>query len=400
MNKSIEQLLTISKKKTRNIIGLMSGTSLDGLDIALCSISGNGLQTEINLKQFITIPYCDKFRNELELISSKKNIDLQQLCIINTHIGIHYANLINEALHSWGIKNSEIDIIASHGQSIYHAPKQFHQKSDFHNSTLQIGDADQIAVITGITTISDFRQKHIAAGGEGAPLAAYGDYILFTNQNTNRILLNIGGISNCTYIPKNASFNEVICTDIGPGNKLIDSWVKNNYENLHYDEDALIAKSGKVNYALLNSLLSHSFFSLPVPKTTGPELFNLDFVIAAIEASNTKHLSNEDIISTLTAMSAIAIINQLEILIKNNNSNEIIVSGGGIHNPLIMEYLQNNFEQASFKTTADVNINPDAKEAILFAILANEMIAGDESTFGSGSISMPNISMGTISFPI
>ena len=187
MNVHLEKLYAISKKPIRKIIGLMSGTSLDGLDIALCSFEGSGLQTKIELQQFETIPFDEDFKNEIKSVFSKKNVDLEKLCLLNPWIALRHAGMVNACLQKWNIKNDDVDLIASHGQTIYHAPKTLHQQDKFDNATLQIGDGDHIAVATGIITISDFRQKHIAAGGEGAPLAVYGDYLIFGKPGEDRI---------------------------------------------------------------------------------------------------------------------------------------------------------------------------------------------------------------------
>ena len=260
MKSSIDQLYNISNKYSKRIIGLMSGTSLDGLDIALCDISGNGKDTSINLLNFTTIPYDDYFKNEITFIASKKEVELERVCMLNEAIARKHAAMINECLIKWGINHSSIDLIASHGQTIYHAPEIFHKKDYYKNATLQIGDGDHIATLTGIITISDFRQKHVAAGGEGAPLVSYGDYLLFSKDQTNKILLNIGGIANLTFIPANANFEDIISTDIGPGNTLMDKWIKREIPEMHFDNNGEMASKGKVNATLLNKMLSHPFF--------------------------------------------------------------------------------------------------------------------------------------------
>ena len=398
MNESLGKLIDISKKDSKKIIGLMSGTSLDGLDIALCEVTGNGLNTSIALLKFETISYSNDFKDEIRSVFSKQNIELEKLCLLNEWIGSTHAEMINQSLRNWNISNDEIDLIASHGQTIYHAPKSLHQNNKFGNGTLQIGDGDHIAVNTGIITISDFRQKHIAAGGEGAPLAAYGDYLLFSSKEKNRILLNIGGISNITFIPADAAFEKVICTDVGPGNTLMDAWVSRNYTGMHYDKDALIAKQGKPNYTLLNTLQTHPFYKIDLPKSTGPELFNLAYVEEALIKSNTKDISNEDILATLNILTANTIFDVIENLISGMPNSELYISGGGIHNPLLMEYIRNQFDGILVSTTDALNINPDAKEAILFALLANELISGNNS-FGKGSKTMPAVGMGKICLP-
>lgn len=398
MNESLGKLIDISKKDSKKIIGLMSGTSLDGLDIALCEVTGNGLNTRIALLKFETISYSNDFKDEIRSVFSKQNIELEKLCLLNEWIGSTHAEMINQSLRNWNISNDEIDLIASHGQTIYHAPKSLHQNNKFGNGTLQIGDGDHIAVNTGIITISDFRQKHIAAGGEGAPLAAYGDYLLFSSKEKNRILLNIGGISNITFIPADAAFEKVICTDVGPGNTLMDAWVSRNYTGMYYDKDALIAKQGKPNYTLLNTLQTHPFYKIDLPKSTGPELFNIAYIEEALIKSNTKDISNEDILATLNILTANTIFDVIENLISGMPNSELYISGGGIHNPLLMEYIRNQFDGILVSTTDALNINPDAKEAILFALLANELISGNNN-FGKGSKTMPAVGMGKICLP-
>jgi anhydro-N-acetylmuramic acid kinase len=226
MNLNIKHLYEIAQKEKRVIIGLMSGTSLDGLDIALCEISGNGINTAVQLLHFETCAYNTAFKEEIRTVFAKEVIDFQYLAILNEWIACQHAELILSCLKKWNFNTNQVDLIASHGQTVMHAPKILHQKKDFPNATLQIGDGDHIAVKTGIITISDFRQKHLAAGGEGAPLAVYGDYFLGANPFENRILLNLGGIGNFTILPNTNEYNFVFVTDSGPGNTLIDAFVK------------------------------------------------------------------------------------------------------------------------------------------------------------------------------
>src|SRR5205085_6069842 len=192
-------------------------------------------------------------------------------------------------------------------------------------------DGDHVAVATGITTISDFRQKHIAKGGEGAPLAVYGDFLLLSNKKENRILLNIGGIANFTYLPAGQQASKVFVTDTGPGNTLIDQAVRRFCPGEYYDKDAAKASAGKVNEALLRELLSHPFFKLPFPKTTGPELFNIDYLVRAQKQSNITQITLEDLLATLTRFSAESIVAAIKKAVKKDKF-EIYLSGGGAHN--------------------------------------------------------------------
>lgn len=394
LNKNLQKLVSIAQKKEKTGIGLMSGTSLDGLDIALCRFTGSGLQTNFSLVNFITIPYADAFKKEVEQVFARKEASLEKVCLLNGYIGSFHGELILQALEGWKIKPAEIDFIASHGQTIYHAPKRLHKKKAYPNATLQIGDGDHLSVKTGILTISDFRQKHIAAGGEGAPLALYGDVLLGSKPGENRILLNIGGIANLTWLPADSNYAGVVCTDIGPGNTLIDAACR-KYFNRAYDEDSKIAFSGSVNNELLNALLDHPFFDERAPKTTGPELFSLAYVEEAKQRSNTLIISNEDLVCTLSAFTVKTIADFISRNFKADNI-KIFTSGGGARNIYIIEQLKKALPQLAIKTTSDLGIDPDAKEAILFALLGNEALCGEPMAIGNN----PAVLMGKISFPL
>ena len=251
---------------------------------------------------------------------------------------------------------------------------------------------------TNIITLSDFRQKHCAAGGEGAPLAVYGDYLIFSKKGEDRILLNLGGIANFTYLAGDLDANEVFATDTGTGNTLIDRFMQKLY-NKSYDEDAQIAQSGSVSQTLLEQLKKDDFFRKPFPKTTGPELFDLEYVMNAQYQSDTTNIPPNDLIATLTRFSAETISEAiLEFIDCNTTLNQIYASGGGMHNPLLIRYLKELLPNFTFSRTDDLGISGDAKEAVLFATLANEALAGGRTNFGSRR-GVPSVSMGKISFP-
>src|SRR5437868_1517110 len=267
MNPQIQRLYDIAQKSSRLIIGLMSGTSLDGLDIALCRITGTGRETKLDLLHFETVGYSAAIKKDIQSVFAKQQINLEDLCLLNPRIGLLHAEMINNFLAKHKITADEVDLIASHGQTIYHAPERLHNKTGLGNATLQIGDGDHLAVATGIITISDFRQKHIAAGGEGAPLAVYGDRLLFQKTGKDRLLLNIGGIANFTLLPGNDE-KSIQCTDTGPGNTMMDAYMRQQFPGKYFDGDADVAKAGTVNASLLSALLSEDFFQQPFPKTT------------------------------------------------------------------------------------------------------------------------------------
>lgn len=399
MNRNIQALSSIASKTKRTIIGLMSGTSVDGLDIALCEISGSGHETAVTLQQFETIPYEADFKTEIKSIFAKKEISFEQLCLLNPWVAFQHANLINSFLEKHGIAKSGVDLIASHGQTVYHAPKALHQQQKFGNATLQIGDGDHLAVATGIVTISDFRQKHIAAGGEGAPLAVYGDYFIFSKKGEDRIMLNMGGIANFTYLPGSLNAGEIFSTDTGTGNTLMDALMQQHYPGKYFDEDAAIAKQGTVNDALLLALKDHSFFHQSFPKTTGPELFNLNYMQQAKQKAGIENLSVFDTMATLNLFSAQTIVEAIQKTMPTNKSFHIYASGGGMHNPLLMQHIKTLLPGTPIHLTSELGIHPDAKEAVLFAILANECIAGGDVKFNNTLQGIPSVTMGKISFP-
>lgn len=392
MNRNLQQLFNIAQKPERLVIGLMSGTSLDGLDIALCRFRGHGMATQFELLEFTTANYTNEFKDNIHQLFAKKTIDLEKLTLMNAYVGTFHAGLILNALKQWCVSPHDVDMIASHGQTIYHAPKRLHGMTGYPNATLQIGDGDHIAVKTGILTISDMRQKHIAAGGEGAPLALYGDVIMGSQPGEDRILLNIGGIANLTWLPGNGNCAEIICCDTGPGNTLIDATCR-HYFDQPYDEDSKIALSGTVNHDLLTAMLDHPYFKEKAPKTTGPELFSMDYVAKAQQASGTTGLPPQNIVATLSAFT----VKSIAGFIKDNgivSVKRILISGGGAKNKFVVDGLTAELAPAIISDTNYLGVNPDAKEAILFALLANEALVGEPMHIGGN----PAVLMGKFSF--
>ncbi len=398
MNRSWAKIFEILEKEERLIVGLMSGTSLDGLDIALCAIRGSGVGTRVRVLHFKTVGYDSQFKAEVKSIFSRRDADLQLVCLMNERIGLIHAQMVLEAIASWGMQPSDIDVIASHGQTIFHAPESLHGLPGYPNATLQIGDGDHIAVHTGIITIADFRQKHLAAGAEGAPLAVYGDYLLFSKAGEDRVMLNIGGIANFTYLPADQDASRVFSTDVGPGNTIMDQYVQRHYPGKYFDEAGKLAASGVPNEALLKSLRSATFLSAGFPKTTGPELFNLAYLGAAMERAGLNEMKHEDVMATLCAFSGSVIVESVIRCFGAEGRPSIYMSGGGMHNPVLVDHLIKGLPNAQFFTTDELQVSPDAKEAVLFAILANETLVGNETDYGERP-GIPSIGMGKICLP-
>jgi anhydro-N-acetylmuramic acid kinase len=400
MNNWIDILHRIAGKQSRIVIGLMSGTSMDGLDIALCEIEGNGISSSVRLIDFETLPYDEQWRARLEAVSSPEAIKSNSLCKINAMLGRHFANMIHQFLDSRNLNSKDIDLIGSHGHTFFHSPADHSITGDV-SSTFQIGDADHIALHTGIITVSDFRQKHIAAGGEGAPLAPYGDVMLFGESEKDVILLNIGGIANFSFIPARNHPGDLIFGDTGPGNCLMDVWIKKHLPDADYDKDALWAKKGNVSSSLLQQLLSEPFFQRSFPKSTGRELFNMELVLSAMNKTNNDNLNWTDILATLNAFTADSIVASLRKLIRDHLPTQVYITGGGKHNPLLIERISLALEKENvkFRNSMDKGLPSDAKEAVIFALLANEAVTGNLAEWTKAYEPLLSAGMGKISFP-
>ena len=413
MNSSIARLFAFSQKETRTLIGLMSGTSLDGLDVALCDISGSGTRTRVVLRRFDTVPYTPEIKERIRAVFAKKNVDFQFLTVLNAWIGRLHGEMVLDCLRRWDVPAAAVDVVASHGQTVFHAPKILHGLTDFPNATLQIGDGDHVAVTTGIVTLSDFRQKHVAAGGEGAPLAVYGDYFLFSKAGENRLLLNLGGIANFTYLPGSLDASAVFTTDTGPGNTLLDAFTRRFFPEKSFDENGELARRGTVHSGLLAALKADDFFGKSFPKTTGPELFSPAYVERAQAATGTESLGPEDLLATLARFSAETAAEAMRRVMRSGVDTSGVdtsgvdtpgeryhayLSGGGAHNPALTDALRELLPEVSFGKTDDLGIPGDAKEAVLFAVLANEALAGGTTNFGTRE-GVPSVTMGKISLP-
>jgi anhydro-N-acetylmuramic acid kinase len=391
----ILHLAAISRKRTRIILGLMSGTSLDGLDLALCACTGSGLRTRVQVLKFTTMPYDEAFKTSIRQVFAQRQVDLQHLTLLNVVIAERHAAIINQCLQDWQIDPATVDLIASHGQTVFHAPRIFHGILDAPNATLQLGDGDHLARRTGIITLCDFRQKHLAAGGEGAPLALYGDYLLFSKKGQDRFLLNIGGIANFTFLP--ADGNGAFATDTGPGNTLIDAFARSLFE-VDYDRDALLASAGRIDEYLLTLLKSDPFFDKPFPKTTGPEQFSMAWAQSAFDQQPKGRPNPYDQMATLTRLTAETIADAIRKVPISSARPKVFTSGGGAHNLLLLKHLKQLLPNYAFQQIAKLGIDGDAKEAVLFAVLANETVAGAHPAWMQPG-DLPAISMGKICLP-
>jgi len=387
MNKYITKLSEISAKSQRMIVGLMSGTSLDGLDIALCRCGTENIE----VLKFRSIPYHETLRDRLSGIQSNQVINTRELTLLHTELADYYAKAVRKAMMDWTIPMAEVDLIASHGQTVYHAPAQ--TKTDI-NATLQIVDGDHIAQETGIITISDFRQKHTAAGGEGAPLAGIFDEAMFRHETNHRLLINLGGIANITWLPSRESNREVVTGDTGPANTLINEAMQ-TYFDRPFDEAGKVAATGNVHSELVRYILLEPYFRRSFPKTTGQETFKLNYIEELMRGHGIE-FSEKDLVASLTSLTAQSISRAVDE-ITQNEAFECFVSGGGVHNISLMNELKERLTKGEFKNFDELGLPPDAKEAAMMAFFANDLVAG--KGFIIPGITEQNIHFGRISLP-
>jgi anhydro-N-acetylmuramic acid kinase len=399
----IERLAALAGKAERRMLGLMSGTSLDGLDMALCRIAGHGTDTELTLLHFKTDPYGTEERERLRALASRETVSLRDLTVAHAWLAERHASAVLAALGTWGVAPGEVDAIASHGQTLYHAPGGWELEGAARHATLQIGDGDHLALRTGILTVSDFRQKEIAGGGEGAPLAPYAEALLFGGAARPRVLLNLGGIANFTWLPAQGDAHAPVSGDSGPGNTLLDLAVRRYFPDRAegYDRDGAIAARGTPHAGLLAALKAHPYFGKPFPKSTGPETFGEAYLDAALEeagASGAAPPAPEDVLATLTALSAETVAETLRRETPALQGAEAFLSGGGKHNLALVARLEEALPELAWRDVEALGIPGDAKEAVLFAVLANETLCGEGFPARAGT-APGTIGFGKISFP-
>lgn len=373
-------------------IGLMSGTSLDGIDVSLVSIKGSGVSTEVTLLDFMGIDYTAEEREAILRLCSPDTSDVKSICYANVWLGKKFGHAAKQIMDKNDLSSKDIDFVASHGQTIYHMPEV--------GATLQIGELADIAAITGCTTIGDFRPSDMAMGGEGAPLVPYMDYTLFSHPEKTRILVNIGGISNLTLLVKNGTRDEVMAFDCGPGNMLIDRCISRLTDGEKtYDDGGAIAFTGQIRKDVLDKILSEDkFVYASPPKSTGRELYNeskVDFLLGLKESYD---VSFEDFIATITAYTYKALSINIGTLRDSIDVDEIFVGGGGTKNRAIMSGLE-DMAGIPIHSMEDLGIPSDAKESIAFAIMGNEFINRKPNNIKSATGALSDVVMGKLVHP-
>jgi anhydro-N-acetylmuramic acid kinase len=376
-----------TRRNSMLVMGLMSGTSADGIDVALARISGNPPKLSLKLEGHHHVAFPALVRKAILNLANGSPTTVAEISQLNFLLGEEFARAAISACKSWRVPLRKVSLIGSHGQTIYHqgAPSPFLNYPRL-SSTLQIGEPSVIAERTGVTTIADFRPADMAAGGQGAPLVPFVDYLLYRHPKRNRAALNIGGIANVTVIPARAKPEDVVAFDTGPGNMIVDALVeKFTHGRSHYDKDSQIALRGRLLPKLLTELMENPYLRRQPPKTAGREQFGQSCAQKILSWAKQRRAEPEDLVRTATIFTSLSIANAFQqFILPLVRIDELIVSGGGARNPLMMVYLS-AILGFSITFSGELGIKPEAKEALAFAILAYESYHGRANNLPSAT---------------
>jgi anhydro-N-acetylmuramic acid kinase len=391
----IERLIAVSKKPSRRIIGLMSGTSLDAIDAAMVRIRGHGAGAQVRLEHFRSFPFPPKIRGAVRDLFRPEKARVDQICRYDFIIGELFAAAVLALCEQTSTKPERVDLVAAAGQTIWHDPEPVVVQADVDwikhpietRSTFAIGQSAVIAERTGIITIGDLRVRDVAAGGHGAPLVPYFDWVLLRHKRRGRCIQNIGGIGNVTYLPPNSGWEDVIAFDTGPGNMIIDelAYMMTNGRQT-FDCDGELAASGNVREELLEQWMSDAYFAKQPPKTTGRELFGAQF--ARRIRAQSPDVPMEDLIATATALTAESIARAYrDFIAPRGRIDEVLLAGGGANNPTLVGMIRARVPDADVKRyTAS-----EAKEAMAMAMIANDSLAGLTTNVAGATGGRPTI---------
>lgn len=356
------------------VLGLMSGTSADGIDVALVDISGSPPRISAKLVNFTSLPFPGRVRSELLRVAEGEAVTSGEISQLNFRLGQLFALACLDACRRFRTSPKKVALIGSHGQTIFHQGVASPYLGVRVASTLQIGEPSIIASHTGITTVADFRPADMSVGGHGAPLVPFVDYVLYRDAKLGRAALNLGGIGNVTAIPAGAKPREVAAFDTGPGNMLIDALVKRFTRGVQpFDRDARIAQRGRCLPHLINKLMKDPYLRQHPPKTAGREQYGHVFLEKVIKQGRALRARPEDLVRTATIFTALSVIDALHRwVLPKTQIGQLIVSGGGVHNPLIMAQLAASLPDVEVIPSSRLGVPEDAKEALAFAILAYE----------------------------
>ncbi|MCC2256840.1 anhydro-N-acetylmuramic acid kinase [Intestinimonas aquisgranensis] len=393
----------IRKKSVRRVVGLMSGTSVDGIDAALVEIGGTDEAPEVRLVAFEDRPWPEKVREQIFPLFRPETATVDKIGYMNFLMGEIYAQSVASVVEKAGLTLADIDLIGSHGQTIWHAPEVCDKDGFPVIFTVQIGEGSVIAARTGVPTVSDFRVADMAVGGQGAPLVPFSEYLLYRRPGETILLQNIGGIGNMTVLPGDEGPEAVYAFDTGPGNMIIDAVVSAlTGGEKTYDAGGAMASEGKVDQELLAMLQQDPYYSMPLPKTTGRELFGVQYVEKILDYRREHGLSDADLLATVTDLTAWSIVDgYARYVLPKRQATELVVGGGGSYNATLLGFLRERFAPYGVKvrTQEDLGWSSDAKEAVAFAIMADCCVREKPNVLPSVTGAKAAAIMGKISLP-
>ena len=388
---------------SRLALGLMSGTSVDGIDVALVRIAPSIRENAAHarLENFVAVPFPAAVRAEVLRIAEGTPVSPGEISQLNFRLGHAFGQAALRACRKFRVAPQRLSVIGSHGQTIFHQGRPSRFLGENIASTLQVGEPAVIAAITGVTTVGDFRPADMAVGGQGAPLVPFGDYLLYRDPGRGRAVLNIGGIANVTVIPKAASPHSVVAFDTGPGNMVIDALVHHFTRGRRsFDAEAQMATRGQLLPGLLNALLAEKYFRQAPPKSAGREQYGKAYVEKILAWGRRHRARPEDMVRTATLLTALSIADALHRwAVPRSALSQLIVSGGGARNLLILAQLSAALAGIEVTTTEALDLPGDAKEAFIFALLADETLHGRPSNLPSATGARRPAILGKICYP-
>lgn len=393
----------IRSKPVRRVVGLMSGTSVDGIDAALVEIGGTDEAPEVRLVAFEDRPWPEEVRRQIFPLFRPETATVDKIGYMNFLMGEIYAQSVSSVVEKAGLTLADIDLIGSHGQTIWHAPEVCGKDGFPVSFTVQIGEGSVIAARTGVPTVSDFRVADMAVGGQGAPLVPFSEYLLYRRPGETILLQNIGGIGNMTVLPGDEGPEAVYAFDTGPGNMIIDAVVSALTGGAKtYDAGGAMAAEGRVDEALLAMLQQDPYYDMPLPKTTGRELFGVQYVGKILDYQRAHGLSDADVLATVTDLTAWSIADgYARYVLPKRQAAELVVGGGGSYNATLLGFLRTRFAPygVQVRTQEDLGWSSDAKEAVAFALMADCCVREKPNVLPSVTGAKAAAIMGKISLP-
>jgi anhydro-N-acetylmuramic acid kinase len=381
------------------VLGMMSGTSADGIEAALVRVSGAPPNLSVQLEGHFHAPFPPYVRARILRLANGASSTTAEISELNFLLGEELARAAIAACRKWRLPLTDVSLIGSHGQTVFHQGTTGRWQGKMRMpSTLQLGDISLIAERTGISTIGDFRPADMAAGGQGAPLIPFADYLLYVDPARGRVALNIGGIANVTVIPAGAKPQDVFAFDTGPGNMIVDALVeKSTHGRAEFDRDAHMALSGRTIPELLVRLMREPYLRRKPPKSTGREQFGQDYAQGLLAWGKQHHAGPADLVRTTTVFTALSIADAFRrFILPRTHVEELIVAGGGAHNPLMMAQLAASLPGIEVVPASRFGVPPEAKEAFGFALLAYETYHGRPSNLPSATGASHGVVLGKI----